>query len=71
MLEVPWHRSKLIGQTLKGFGIRHIFTRPHTPKTNWRVGRFSRTYAEEWPVAGRTTTRSSNGRALCLAMLLA
>ena len=42
------YRSKLFARTLKALGIRHIFTRPYTPKTNGKVERFIRTSSEEW-----------------------
>lgn len=42
------YRSKLFARTLQQLGIRHIFTRPYTPKTNGKVERFIRTSAEEW-----------------------
>lgn len=44
----PAYRSKLFRRTLGALGIRHIFTRPYTPKTNGKVERFIRTSAEEW-----------------------
>jgi transposase InsO family protein len=42
------YRSKLFRRTLDALGIRHIFTRPYTPKTNGKVERFIRTSAGEW-----------------------
>jgi transposase InsO family protein len=42
------YRSKLFRRTLDELGIRHLFTRPYTPKTNGKVERFIRTAAEEW-----------------------
>lgn len=44
----PGYRSKLFRRTLKQLGIRHLFTRPYTPKTNGKVERFIRTSVEEW-----------------------
>jgi transposase InsO family protein len=44
----PGYRSKLFGRTLRELGIRHLFTRPYTPRTNGKVERFIRTSAEEW-----------------------
>ena len=44
----PGYRSKLFRRTLQELGIRHLFTRPYTPKTNGKVERFIRTSAEEW-----------------------
>ncbi|MDX1395550.1 MAG: integrase core domain-containing protein, partial [Gemmatimonadota bacterium] len=38
----------LFRRTLEALGIRHIFTRPYTPKTNGKVERFIRTSIEEW-----------------------
>ena len=42
------YRSKLFERTLRELGIRHLLTRPYTPKTNGKVERFIRTSAEEW-----------------------
>ena len=42
------YRSKLFRRMLKALGIRHLYTRPYTPKTNGKVERFIRTSAEEW-----------------------
>ena len=42
------YRSKLFRRTLEALGIRHLFTRPYTPKTNGKVERFIRTSLEEW-----------------------
>ena len=42
------YRSKRFRRMLKALGIRHIYTRPYTPKTNGKVERFIRTSAEEW-----------------------
>lgn len=53
----PAYRSKLFARTLKAMGIRHIFTRPYTPRTNGKVERFIRTSAEEWAY-GRPYHRS-------------
>ena len=44
----PAYRSKLFRRTLKQLGIRHLFTRPYTPRTNGKVERFIRTSVEEW-----------------------
>ena len=45
------YRSKLFRRTLRGLGIKHIYTRPYTPKTNGKVERFIRTSVEEWAYA--------------------
>lgn len=44
----PAYRSKLFRRTLKELGIRHLFTRPYTPRTNGKAERFIHTSAEEW-----------------------
>ena len=45
------YRSKLFARTLEALGIRHLFTRPYTPRTNGKVERFIRTSIEEWAYA--------------------
>jgi len=47
----PGYRSRLFRQALDELGIRHIFTRPYTPRTNGKVERFIRTLLEEWAYA--------------------
>lgn len=42
------YRSKLFRRTVRELGIRHLFIRPYTPKTNGKVERFIRTSVEEW-----------------------
>jgi len=42
------YRSKAFNDLLKGLGIRHIFTRPYTPKTNGKAERFIGTMTREW-----------------------
>jgi transposase InsO family protein len=44
----PAYKSNLFRRTLAALGIRHIFTRPYTPKTNGKVERFICTSVEEW-----------------------
>ena len=44
----PAYKSKLFRRALEGLGIRHLVTRPYTPKTNGKVERFIRTSVEEW-----------------------
>lgn len=45
------YRSKLLRKTLEARGIRHLFTRPYTPRTNGKAERFIRTALEEWAYA--------------------
>jgi len=42
------YRSKLFAHVLESLGIRHIFTRPYTPRTNGKAERFVRTMLGEW-----------------------
>jgi transposase InsO family protein len=37
------YRSKAFKKALKAFGLRQIFTRPYTPKTNGKAERFIQT----------------------------
>jgi len=45
------YRSKLFAQTLARAGIRHIHTRPYTPRTNGKAERFIQTSLREWAYA--------------------
>ena len=45
------YRSKAFRRTCKRLGLRHIFTRPYTPKTNGKAERFIQTSLREWAYA--------------------
>jgi len=45
------YRSKTFANTCKALGLRHIFTRPYTPKTNGKAERFIQTALREWAYA--------------------
>src|SRR3984957_20253556 len=42
--------SRTFGQTCKKFGLKHIRTKPYTPKTNGKAERFIQTSLREWPM---------------------
>lgn len=45
------YRSKLFAQALDTAGIRHVRTRPYTPRTNGKAERFIQTSLREWAYA--------------------
>jgi transposase InsO family protein len=45
------YRSKLFAKTLNQAGLRHIRTRPYTPRTNGKAERFIQTSLREWAYA--------------------
>ena len=45
------YRSKLFAQALQQAGIRHVRTRPYTPRTNGKAERFIQTSLREWAYA--------------------
>ena len=45
------YRSKMFRAACKRFGLRQIFTRPYTPKTNGKAERFIQTALREWAYA--------------------
>jgi transposase InsO family protein len=45
------YRSKAFAKACRRLGIRHIFTRPYTPKTNGKAERFIQTSLREWAYA--------------------
>ncbi|MFW6193568.1 MAG: IS481 family transposase [Gemmatimonadota bacterium] len=47
----PGYRSKLLRKALEARGVKHIFTRPYTPRTNGKAERFIRTALQEWAYA--------------------
>ena len=42
------YRSKAFNRTCKALGLRHIYTRPYTPKTNGKAERFIQSSLREW-----------------------
>ena len=45
------YRSKAFGKACKRLALKHIFTRPYTPKTNGKAERFIQTSLHEWAYA--------------------
>jgi transposase InsO family protein len=45
------YRSKAFAKACRRLGLRHIFTRPYTPKTNGKAERFIQTSLREWAYA--------------------
>lgn len=45
------YRSKAFGRACKKLGLKQIFTRPYTPKTNGKAERFIQTSLREWAYA--------------------
>jgi transposase InsO family protein len=45
------YRSRPIAAFLRRKGIRHVFTKPYTPKTNGKAERFIQTTLREWAYA--------------------
>jgi len=65
----PGYRSKLLRRTLEAHRIKHLFTRPYTPRTNGKADRFIRTALEEWAYA-RPYGHSNERTAALVAFLL-
>jgi transposase InsO family protein len=49
------YRSKAFRAACKRLGLRQIFTRPYTPKTNGKAERFIQTALREWAYAPTRT----------------
>lgn len=45
------YRSKAFANACKRLGLRHLFTKPYTPKTNGKAERFIQTSLREWAYA--------------------
>ena len=45
------YRSKAFNKLCQAFGIRHIYTKPYTPKTNGKAERFIQSSLREWAYA--------------------
>ena len=58
------YRSHLIGDLCRSRRMRHIFTRPYTPRTNGKAERFIQTALREWAYA-RPYITPNNAPTLC------
>jgi len=47
----PAYRSRYVASDLRKLEIRHLFTRPYTPRTNGKAERFIQTSLREWAYA--------------------
>ena len=58
------YRSKLFNRLLEACNIRHLFTRPYTPRTNGKAERFIQTALREWAYGVRYQTSHQRMKAL-------
>ena len=58
------YRSKLFGAARTELGLRHLFTRPYTPRTNGKAERFIQTMLREWAYARPYHTSNQRTRRL-------
>lgn len=58
------YRSHLFAQSCWRHHLRHIFTRPYTPRTNGKAERFIQTLLREWAYAATYSTSNARAQAL-------
>lgn len=58
------YRSHAFRERLKGLAIRHIRTRPYTPKTNGKAERFIQTSLREWAYVRAYQSSAERGQAM-------
>jgi transposase InsO family protein len=58
------YRSKLFAQALQQAGVRHVRTRPYTPRTNGKAERFIQTSLREWAYARPYPTSAIRNQAI-------
>jgi transposase InsO family protein len=58
------YRSHLFAQSCWEHGLRHIRTRPYTPRTNGKAERFIQTLLREWAYAAPYSSSGARARAL-------
>jgi transposase InsO family protein len=58
----PCYKSLAFRRACKQLGLRHIRTRPYTPKTNGKAERFIQTTLREWAYAQAYQAQTSDGR---------
>ena len=58
------YRSKLFAAALRNAGVRHVRTRPYTPRTNGKAERFIQTSLREWAYARSYTSSQQRSAAI-------
>jgi transposase InsO family protein len=58
------YRSKLFARALQSAGLRHVRTRPYTPRTNGKAERFIQTSLREWAYAQTYRTSAERAQAI-------
>ena len=58
------YRSKLFASSIAAHGLRHIRTRPYTPRTNGKAERFIQSSLREWAYAHTFQTSAERGAAM-------
>lgn len=58
------YRSRRFRKALRWLNIRHIFTRPYTPKTNGKAERFIQTSLREWAYARPYASSAERSQAI-------
>ena len=58
------YRSKPFAEALRAAGLRHIRTRPYTPRTNGKAERFIQTSLREWAYARSYPSSADRNRAI-------
>jgi len=58
------YRSRLFAQTLQQAGVRHVRTRPYTPRTNGKAERFIQTSLREWAYARPYASSTQRNQAI-------
>jgi transposase InsO family protein len=58
------YRSHLFARSCWRHRLRHIFTRPYTPRTNGKAERFIQTLLREWAYAATYSTSAARARVL-------
>jgi transposase InsO family protein len=58
------YRSRLFAQTVRQAGLRHIRTRPYTPRTNGKAERFIQTSLREWAYAQPYASSAERSQAI-------
>jgi len=58
------YKSKAFARACKALGLKHVRTRPYTPKTNGKAERFIQTALREWAYARAYRTSDERAKQL-------